>query len=384
MKKIVFVVTSPYAVNAFLASHIVSLSVHFQIYLITNLKASVLQESVYDHVTLIDVRIAREISIVQDLIALVVITKTLFKIRPDATHSLTPKAGLLAMLAAKITRVPFRFHTFTGQVWENMFGFRRFFFKSIDRLIVALTTEVFADSPSQCDFLQKSNVLGAKELSVLGPGSMTGVDINRFKYDEQARLFGRSMHDVKASAIIFLFVGRLNHDKGINDILNVFEKYGHKHSNWLLWLVGPDEGGFSDLIKSNSNSRKIRWFGQTPNPEQFMMAADILLLPSYREGFGSVIIEAASCGVPAIGYKTHGVVDAIEPEVTGCLVDKGNIENFYLAMARLANDPEKRNNFANAAQCRVKKRFSDKIVIKAWINFYLCRLVGGAQKLTRI
>ena len=287
---------------------------------------------------------------------------------------MTPKAGLLGMLAASITRVPIRLHTFTGQVWENMAGVPRFFFQLIDRLIVALATEVFADSPSQCDFLRNSNIIGAKDLSVLGPGSMAGVDNKRFKPDKQARHHERTKYGLNASAIIFLFVGRLNHDKGVSDILRIFKKYGQKHPNWVFWFVGPDEGNFSALIKGNSNRKKIRWFGSTMKPENFMVAADVLILPSYREGFGSVVIEAASCGVPAIGYETHGIIDAIESEVTGCLVEKGNFEKFYLSMVRLANDLELRSNLAYSALHRARKVFSDKILTEAWVKFYLCRL----------
>jgi glycosyltransferase involved in cell wall biosynthesis len=155
--------------------------------------------------------------------------------------------------------------------------------------------------------------------------------------------------------------------------LTAFKEIAIETSNVELWIVGPDEENLKTDFRNEltNGGLTIRWFGHTPNPQVMMASADILLLPSYREGFGSVIIEAAACEVPAIAYRIDGVVDAIEDGRTGILVDVGDVRLFASAMKRLTIDESLRARLGRQARFRAQQQFNSESVTAAWIDFYL-------------
>jgi glycosyltransferase involved in cell wall biosynthesis len=319
--------------------------------------------------------IERNISFFKDFHALLQLTILFFKLRPNSIHSITPKAGLLAMFAGFIAGVPYRFHTFTGQVWASKKGFSRFFLKLLDKVIVVFSTQIFTDSQSQSIFLYSQGVVKLGCSKVLGPGSITGVDFQRFKPDSTQRSTQRDDLNVDNLTIVFLYVGRITKDKGLFDLIAAMNIVSGQYPDAELWIVGPDEAGIQqDLLMEVGVNTKVRWPGQTFHPEHYMAAADILLLPSYREGFGSVIIEAAACGIPAIAYKTEGVVDAIVDGQTGVLVEKFNIDQFSQAMMRLIEDATFRSQLGLAAQKRSQELFAGEIITGAWEQYYLSNI----------
>jgi glycosyltransferase involved in cell wall biosynthesis len=268
--------------------------------------------------------------------------------------------------------VPWRFHTFTGQVWVNTTGVGRLLMKTIDRLIVVCADRVFADSVSQCKFLENEGVVKPGGVVVLGHGSVAGVDLARFHPDAGARAALRTELGVSNKNQIFLFVGRLVRDKGVFDLVDAFALVNAEHPQWELWMVGPDEDSIqADLeVRGVHSGARIRWFDPTPCPERFMAAADVLVLPSYREGFGSVIIEAAACGVPSIAYRIDGVIDAIIENRTGLFVDKGDIRSLSNSMKRIGHNHELRTALAESARLRAINDFSSSAVTDAWQKFY--------------
>ena len=373
---VMFVVTTPFAVNAFLANHMAALSKEFRIILCTNLDAYKLTPALLNSVQVHHIPFSRGISLGTDLKSILKLTALVRQVRPAVIHSITPKAGLLAMLAGFIARVPNRWHTFTGQVWATKRGFARSALKAFDRLIVMLASMVFADSASQCRLLCDEGVVLDGQIAMLGPGSIAGVDISRFCPDTLNRELLRQQMGTDANACVFLFVGRLTKDKGIFDLIRSFLKLSVTVHNIELWVVGPDEEGLQQTLQKSAAGcgSPIRWLGATPTPEQFMVAADVLLLPSYREGFGSVIIEGAVCGIPAIAYCIDGVIDAIVDGSSGLLVEVGQPEAFAAAMERLVLDKKLRLCLGNQARERAVRDLSSEIVTNAWLNFYLSHL----------
>lgn len=369
---LVFVATTPFAVNAFLRTHLLALAETHDVTLCVNTTAYPLVDDVARAVRVRHIDIARMIAPLQDLRALFQLLRCFREIRPATVHSLTPKAGLLAMLAGWLARVPLRFHTFTGQVWANKTGVGRFLLKGIDRLIALCARRVFADSASQCRFLEEEGVVRRGGVTVLGQGSVAGVDLARFRPDPVARAALRAETGVADVVPIFLFVGRLVRDKGIFDLVEAFATLNARHGQWELWMVGPDEEDLQATLQIEGErlGARIRWFGPTPAPERYMAAADVFVLPSYREGFGSVVIEAAACGIPTIAYRIDGVVDAIVENHTGCFVAKGNVEELAQAMERLGSDPEMLSDLGEAAHRRAVEDYSSSTVSAAWLAFY--------------
>jgi glycosyltransferase involved in cell wall biosynthesis len=370
--KVCFVLTTPFAVNAFLRTHLLALAETHEVTLCVNTTAYPLVEEVARALHVRHIDIARKIVPWQDLLALFQLLRCFREIRPATVHSLTPKAGLLAMLAGWLARVPWRFHTFTGQVWATRTGIDRSLLKGIDRLIVLCARQVFADSASQCRFLEDEGVVRRGAISVLGQGSVAGVDLASFHPDPTTRATLRAQTGVADEVPIFLFVGRMVRDKGVFDLVEAFAALSALHELWELWMVGPDEDGLQTTLQAEGErlGARIRWFDPTLNPERYMAAADVFVLPSYREGFGSVIIEAAACGIPSIAYRVDGVIDAIVDGRTGLFVDKGDVQCLSDAMNRLGAENSMRKTLGEAAYLRASREFSSTSVSTAWLNFY--------------
>jgi glycosyltransferase involved in cell wall biosynthesis len=369
---VMFVATTPFAVNAFLANHIAVLSEHYRIILCTNLDAYSLLPSLISRVAVRHIPFSRKISLGTDLKSVLQLVAAIHQVRPIVVHSITPKAGLLAMLAGLITGVSKRWHTFTGQVWATKKGFARSFLKSVDRLIVLLASQVFADSASQCRLLRDEGVVRDGQIGILGPGSIAGVDLNRFCPDAIDREQLRRQMGTDVNSCVFLFVGRLSKDKGVFDLVGAFMELATALRDIELWVVGPDEEGLLLSLQEAAVScgAPIRWLGATTTPEHFMAAADILLLPSYREGFGSVIIEGAACAIPAIAYRIDGVIDAVADGSSGLLVEVGQPTAFASAMKLLVLDRALRLRLGHKAHERAVRDFSSENVTKAWLDFY--------------
>ncbi len=372
MSRIMFVATTPFAVNAFLAAHIEALSKHYEISLCVNLKLYALSPHLRDLVEVVDIGFERKISLLKDLTSLVLLFSAVRRARPVVIHSITPKAGLLAMLAGFLAGVPNRWHTFTGQIWATRRSFSRYLLKVMDRLLVIFSTRVFADSASQCRFLQDEGVVSVNGISVLGRGSIAGVDVERFHPNESVRKDLRKELGCRDDACVFLFVGRLVRDKGVFDLVSSYCEVAARTPGVVLWMVGPDEEGLLPELKrvGRTCGASIRWFDATPDPEKYMMAADVLVLPSYREGFGSVIIEAGACDVPVVAYRIDGVIDAVVDSETGMLVDCGSTKNLTEALLSLAENPCRRVELGRQARERVAQHFRSEVITAAWVEYY--------------
>ena len=366
-KKLMFVVSSPFALNSFLKPHITCLKDDFDIHICVNESLYEIDPDIKNIAQIYDIPIQRKISPLKDLKSLWKLFLIFLKVRPMLVQSITPKAGLLAMAAGWLCRIPNRWHTFTGQYWENKTGIYRHILKNADRVVALFATKLAADSSSQARYLKSENVTIGKEITVIGDGSIAGVDIKRFKPDDEFRKNFRKQHQVSDDQIIFLFVGRLAQEKGVFDLLAAFKKTlltSQQNSDPELWFVGPDdENIMTDLISSGSEiSNSIKYFGKTDHPEHYMMAADVICLPSYREGFGSIIIEAGACSIPSIGYKINGLIDSVDDGSTGILVRYQDIDSLSEAMTVLLKNNKKRLLLGETAYRHAVEKFSqDKI-----------------------
>ena len=369
-QKICFVLTAEFAVKAFLLNHLRALSQFYNITVIVNTDNPDFLAEIGVNAKVIPLKIARDISLFLDLICLLKLVKIFYQQSFSAVHSITPKAGLLAMLAAWINRLPLRVHTFTGQVWATKSGYKRFFLKQVDCLIASLTTHNMVDSPSQCKFLVGEKVITPEKSIVFGQGSISGVDLLRFKPNQQTKKNIRQQLNIDTDAIIFLFVGRLTKDKGVLDLAWAFSMLTGANSHLLF--VGPDEQNMQKEIMqiTTACSAYVHFVGHTNQPESYMAAADVLCLPSYREGFGSVVIEAAAAGIPTIASRIYGLTDALVDSETGLLHEPGNIEDIKNKMRLLIESKPFRLNLGLEARIRTIKYFDCQAITQDWLKFY--------------
>lgn len=372
MKSICFVATSPFAVNAFLLEHLHMLSQYFQVTLCVNTDEYPLSRLIDERVQVLHVPIERKISLFNDFSALLRLIEIFRRSDFDVVHSITPKGGALAMLASFLCRVPNRIHTFTGQVWVTRSGVIRGLLKFIDRLIVGWATTVLSDSTSQSRFLERELGLAAGRVGMLGEGSIAGVDVERFRPNEEKRKNIRRQLKVGHDSFVFLFVGRIARDKGVFDLVDAFRRLSRSRADLSLWMVGPDEEKLVSELQSLAGEAgaSIRWVGPSTEPESYMAGADLLVLPSYREGFGLVVVEAAGCGLPTLAYEIDGVVDAVESNVTGVLVPPRDVDALIRQMEFMAGHSEYVKRLGLVARQRVVEKFTATAISKAWLNFY--------------
>lgn len=325
--------------------------------------------------------IERSIRPLADFVALLRLYRLFRQQRPDAVHSVTPKAGLLTMLAGWLARVPVRVHIFTGQIWATQSGFSRFVLKSADGVLAKLATHILVDSPSQRDFLVAEKITKNELSEVLAQGSICGVNLRRFRPDMQARDVVRRELVIPNDAVVFLYLGRLNRDKGIVDLATAFANIAQGRSDVWLLLVGPDEENMQSRVQAICQDclEQIRIVGHTNDPARYMASADVFCLPSYREGFGSSVIEAAACGLPAIASKIYGLTDAVQDGITGLLHPPGDVLALAEFMRYLAEGQALRLSLGNAARKRAEHEFNEDRLTGAMIEFYRKVLGEGRQ-----
>jgi glycosyltransferase involved in cell wall biosynthesis len=315
----------------------------------------------------VPVDMAREINPRQDLVSLFSLTRLFLSHRFDLVHSTTPKAGLLVALAGLLARIPIRIHTYTGQVWLSLNGFTRKLVRRCDWIISHLNTRCYADSLSQRDLLINEGLVPASKISVIGPGSVGGVNFNRFRPEvhggEQA-IITRHELGISDKALVILFVGRVRKDKGVEELVEAFLRLQKKQSNLELILIGPFEQDRDPLpdqtLKHINQNKKIHAVGFSMEPEKYMGAADVFCLPSYREGFGSVVIEAGAMELPTVACSVIGLVDAVVDGETGFLVPPKNIKDLTAALAKLVATPELRHQMGIKARQRAISEFDSK------------------------
>ena len=374
--RIGIVASSPMTVSAFLRPHLAALGSRHALVVYANTGGEAPPDTA--GATLVDIRIERRIAPLADACALMRLARLFRAARLDAVQSITPKAGLLAMLAARSAGVPVRVHVFTGQVWATRHGAARWLLKLADRLIARCATPVLVDSPSQRDFLVREGVVSAEKARVLGHGSVAGVDATRFKPDATARAAVRAELGCREADVVFLYAGRLNRDKGVLDLAAAWSRIAGERDGSRLVLVGPDEGGLQPAMRAivGDAQASVSFVAWSDRPERYMAAADVLCLPSYREGFGTVIIEAGACGVPAIASRIYGVTDAIEDGVTGILFPPADAAALADAMARLARDPGLRAALGERARAKALREFPVEVVTAGLVDFYASALAS--------
>lgn len=366
------VLAVPSQARWFLIKHLELLSKDYEISLILNHKS---YEDNLDfipkNIRIVNIPISRKIKLANDFHVLFLLYKLFKKNNFFFVYSVSPKAGLLAMTSAFFSNIPIRVHYFTGQVWSTKKGFFRILLKTMDRLTTIFSTNIFIDSKSQKEFLMQNNIVNNSSI-VLGDGSICGVNLSRFAPNKDNRFNVREEIGIDKKHILFLYMGRLNKEKGIYELTTAFEELLITNKSVYLLVIGSDEEDFQNYFecKFKKQNDNFKYLNNTLFPEKYFQAADVLCVPSYREGFGNVVIEAAGCGVPAIGTNIYGLKDTIEHNKTGILVESQNINDLLLAMMRMASNQNERIQMGINARQRVKEKFSEDIVMKNFSDLF--------------
>lgn len=320
----------------------------------------------------INIPMERHISLVKDLKALIALIRAFRRERPDMVHSMTPKAGLLCMMAAWMARVPVRVHTFTGLVWPTSSGLKRKILMATDWLTCACATHIIPEGRGVMHDLQQS--ITRKRMKVLGYGNVKGVDMEVFSMRPEVIRLQAQLH--RPEVFTYLFVGRIVGDKGVNELVEAFAKLHAEQPDCRLVFVGDYEAHLYPLKPHTLNQvhamRSIEMVGKKLGDElvAWYAASDCCVLPSYREGFPNTVLEAGAMGLPAIVTDINGSREIIEEGQNGIIVAPKDAEALYLAMKRMKENHAMRERLAANARPMIASRFDKHFVQQNLLNFY--------------
>lgn len=292
--------------------------------------------------------------------------------RPAIVHSMTPKAGLVCMMAAWLTRVPVRVHTFTGLVFPTSTGLKRRILMATDWLTCACATHVIPEGEGvKADLL--NNGITRKPIKVLGYGNVKGIDLDRFDPQKQ-EIVAEADKLRKDGIFTFIFIGRLVGDKGINELAEAFERLHNDYPATRLLLIGPEENELDPLKPETMERIKrcdaIEAVGSQSDVRPWLVASDALVFPSYREGFPNVVIEAGAMGLPSIVTDINGSREIIIDGQNGVIVPSKSTEALYAAMKEFVTARDKTASMAAAARPLIASRFEQGYVRKCLKDFY--------------
>lgn len=311
----------------------------------------------------IGVAMERRVSPLKDLVSFFKMVSVMKKEHPDMVHSMTPKAGLICMTAAKIANVPVRVHTFTGLVWPTSTGLMRWILMMTDKITCACATHVVPEGEGVKQDLQRC--ITRKPLKVLGYGNVKGVDLDYWK---------RTLGAVDSQKFTFVFVGRIVREKGINELVSAFVRLNKEHADTRLLLVGPYEENIDPVLPETKRlideCEAIEAVGSQKDVRPFYEQSDVLVFPSYREGFPNVVIEAGAMDLPSIVTDINGSREIIVDQENGLIVPPCDEHALYDAMKWMVEHPIERDRMATNARPMVANRFEQGFVRKCLKEYY--------------
>lgn len=375
MRKIVRITTVPLSLNLFCRGLLAELSVEFDVLAVSSPGEELQQIARREHVRTAAVPMERAISPVKDFVSLLRLIRLFRRERPDIVHSMTPKAGLLAMAAACVTRVPVRVHTFTGLVFPSATGFKRHLLMLTDRLTCLCATHVVPEGYGVMDDLRRFHIT-RKPMQVLGHGNVRGIDLDYYTRSESvASESGRIRTElgIESGAFVFIFIGRLTSDKGINELVAAFVQLLHTHPSAHLILVGETES--TDPLEPYTLSTidaetRIHRVGWREDVRPWYAAGDALVFPSYREGFPNVVIESCAMGLPCIVTDINGSREIITEGFNGIIIPPRNVAHLYESMMWAASHREHLRVMAANARPSVASCFEQGYVRRCLMDFY--------------
>lgn len=280
----------------------------------------------------------------------------------DLVQYSTPNASLYASMAAKLTKIPVRLYCQWGIAYVGFRGLKRRLFKMIEKRVCRMSTWIEPDSFGNLRFCQEEGLYTKEKSSVIWNGSACGVDLKKFDRNQKTRWRHdiRSASGIDEQAFVYGFVGRITRDKGINELFASAKKLLSEQKDAYLLLVGGVEKMETldpDLYEWAKAESHVVFCEYSLVVEQYMAAMDVYILPSYREGFGSAVVEAEAMGVPVIVSNIPGPTDAMQADVTGLVVKKADPDSLYEAMLRMKQDEALRRSCAEASVKFATERF---------------------------
>lgn len=373
MKKLLIVTTVPSTLRYILSGQPKFLSRFFDVATVSTPGADLENVADIEGVKTYGIAMARGIAPLSDLISLLKMIWLFVRIRPDIVHSYTPKAGLICALAGIFTRVPVRIHTFTGLIFPTATGLKKRILSFLDKLVCRLNTIVVAEGEGVKNQLQ---TITNEKIEIVGYGNIAGIDLNHF--DPERFVVGQTVAEFKSSlginrSFVFCFIGRLNKDKGVAELVSAFIELSQHYDVELLLLgeiekINPLSRETLDLIERHPC---IHYLGFLEDIRVPLLCCDVFVLPSYREGFPNSVIQACAMLKPCLVTDVPGSNEIIIPDVNGWVVPAKSSSELLNAMTCIVNTPSQRiKEMGGAARDNVGAKFERHAYLEKLVEFY--------------
>lgn len=375
MKKIIRITTIPSSMRVLLKEQLKFMSQFYEVIAVSSDDAcfdAMLEEQ--GGIRGVRIEMTRKITPIKDFIALLKLIRFFIKEKPDIVHTHTPKAGLLGMLAAWITGVPNRYHTVAGLPLMVASGSKRKLLNFIERLTNFCATKVYPNSFAMMDFMVKEKLANPLKMKVLGNGSSNGIDVSYFNpelfIDKRSSI--RAEIGLQSDDFVFIFVGRVVKDKGVEELVEAFKKFSL--NNVKLLIVGEYEKDLDSISESSeifiSNNPNVKYVGYRNDVRPYMISADVLVFPSHREGFPNVVMQAGAMGLPAIVSDINGCNEIIKNNINGIIVPPYDSEALYKAMSLFVMNNNQVLCMKANAHAMIVDRYDRQIIWNALLEEY--------------
>ena len=377
MKSILFrTATISMSLNVLLKGQLNFLNRYYDVTAISGSDDFLLELKQREGVQVFDIEMLRQIAPIEDLKSLWKLYKYFAKEKPLIVHSITPKAGLLTMMAAKMAGVPIRMHTFTGLIFPSRTGLMQKVLINMDKLLCYCATNIYPEGKGvRADLIQYK--ITNKPLKILANGNVNGIDKDYFDpelYNLEDKIELRKELGILENDFVFIFVGRLVRDKGINELIAAFLKLQSNSKKVKLLLVGPFENDLdplnSEAIEAIHECNTIITVGFQEDVRPYYAFSDALVFPSYREGFPNVVLQAGAMGLPCIVTNISGCNEIIIEGQNGTIIPVKNESGIYNAMIKLSSDKDYYSVLKSNARKMITSRYEQQVVWEALLAEY--------------
>lgn len=330
-----------------------------------------------ENINVIPVEIAREISIVKDVKSLFKLYKIFKKEKPFIVHSHTPKAGTVSMIAAKMAKVPHRLHTVAGLPLVEATGLKRKLLNVVEKITYFCATKVYPNSLGLQQIIIDNNFTNAKKMKVIGRGSSNGINTSHFNplfYTENQKDKLRKELFFSKSDFVFIFLGRIVEDKGINELITAFTKLSKNHNHAKLLLVGYYNKSTALLTLATETAieqnKQITFLDWQEDVRPYLSIANALVFPSYREGFPNTVLQSSAMQLPCIVSNINGCNEIIKNNYNGIIIPVKNSKALLNSMERLLTDKNFYNKLSNNSRAFICENYEQKYIWKSLLAEY--------------